>query len=267
MNVYHNAIYTKGEDVIIHYEFQNYIVSGVADGHGGSAAANMCKDNIKIIQDVFDPRSVDKSLSLLFSTLHEKCRHLECNSGCTLTIVIIDKNTGEYTCANVGDSLAIHVKVNTFMYITSSHRLQDNACERNKLKEHVHFLKNNSGESIGPPRLFPGGLACSRSIGDHDCKYITPEPHIYSDKLESNDSIIICTDGVWDCVKVSKILKIARDTYNPEFIGRLCVRKNTKDDSTSVIITKSKLRTSMHKNLFKLFTYHSQSPSSSTSDD
>jgi len=70
----------------------------------------------------------------------------------------------------------------------------------------------------------------------------------------------LCSDGIWDGVSLGRILSLTRNNYNPEFICRIANR-NICDDCTAIIITKQKMKTSLHTSLFKLF---SKSPSSSS---
>ena len=150
-------------------------------------------------------------LKKTFEVLHEKCLLFPNFCGTTLTIVVIDLNNNNYTCANVGDSHAIHVKKSSFMWITTSHRLQDNSNERTRLKQYISYTKGPGNNDYGPPRLYPGGLATSRAIGDADCEHISCQPDIYEDVLDSEDAIVICSDGIWDCVNVKKNFKSSQE--------------------------------------------------------
>jgi len=267
MNVYIESIIKLNEDVEFSYTFDKYSIIGAADGHGGNGAAVTCKTHIRSILEKHLANSSDMKFVLqqVFSEIHSICKNLSCQSGCTLTIVIIDNETGNYTCGNVGDSHAMHIKSNSFMWITVSHRLQDNPIEREKLKGKVSYIEIY-GKPSGPPRLFPGGLSCSRNIGDGDCEYVSCEPSLYSDHLENMDAIIICTDGIWDICNFKKIVNIVRDSYNPEFVCRLANKSALSDDATVVIATRQKLKTSLHTNLFKFFS-RSGSNSSMSSEE
>tara|TARA_B100000214_G_scaffold308696_1_gene240112 strand:+ start:820 stop:1698 length:879 start_codon:yes stop_codon:yes gene_type:complete len=265
MNSYVKKIDLKGEDRHFVHDEPEYMLFGVADGHGGHHAAEICKQNVPEILNFenFNDDTVTEILKKFFTFLHEKCLKSGYSSGSTLTIVILHKDTRKYVCANVGDSHAIHIKPTTYFWITNSHRLQDNANERQRLKDYISYIMED-GVKIGPPRLFPGGLSCSRSIGDSDCQHIICEPSIYFDRMEDNDSIVICTDGIWDKVPLDKLITLTRNTYNPEFLCRLATKKGIFDDCTALIITSEKCKTSMHTGLFHLFT---RSSSYSSSDE
>ncbi len=263
MNYYAKNIQLKNEDRHFYREESELQLFGVADGHGGHHAAEICRKyiisfDISIFNN-FDQDVISNNLIKLFKYLHKKClEEPTSSSGCTLTIILVNKVTQQYICANVGDSHAIHIKPTTFFWITNSHRLQDNATERQRLKDHISYVVEN-GIKVGPPRLFPGGLSCSRSIGDSDCQHILCEPNIYFDTLDTDDSIVICTDGIWDYVHLSKLITLTRTTHNPEFLCRLATKKGCFDDCTALILTYEKCKTSMHTGLFHLFTRNSAS--------
>lgn len=91
--------------------------------------------------------------------------------------------------ANVGDTCAILHTGDKVMEMTRSHRLDDCPDERKRLSEsgaHLaslgYLLKGPAepGENgIGPLRVWPGGLAVGRSIGDTDVSpHVLPLPHV-----------------------------------------------------------------------------------------
>ena len=262
INVYSKSMVSHGEDVQFEFHTDDYLIAGVADGHGGNASALLCKNNIySIMTNYLSTTDMRSLIENTFSELHKMCLELPCNSGCTLTVVIVHKKTREYFCGNVGDSLAIHVKPSSHMWITTSHRLQDNPSERERLKGKISYIKGSSGDCVGPPRLYPGGLSCSRSLGDADCVHIVCTPSIYSDILGTEDSIVVCTDGIWDSTSYKKILNCARSTINPDYIVRSSTRYS--DDATALIITFKKIKNSY---LFNFF-HRTGSNSSFSSED
>lgn len=263
LNVYESNVVTCNEDRRFQFHLNNYLCVGVADGHGGSAAADICKKNIcEILQSYIEAgKSITESIIETFDELHKLCLSLPCKSGCTLTVILIHKETMQYVCVNVGDSHALHISHSTHMWITTSHRLQDNVSERQKLKQHISYIKCLSNQAMGPPRLFPGGLSNSRAIGDADCPFVSCVPSVYHDQLNKDDIICIATDGVWDVLSCSKILKILRNTCNPEHICRNIQKQFVKDDASLMVISTQKMKQSMITKLF----YRSGSSSSNSS--
>ena len=58
--------------------------------------------------------------------------------------------------------------------------------------------RSDGSVSSGPLRLWPGGLAMGRSLGDADCgDAILPEPAIEIVEICADATILVCSDGVW----------------------------------------------------------------------
>ena len=56
------------------------------------------------------------------------------------------------------------------MQVSGNHRLDDNKAERQRLTELGRELSSSAveGRPVGPLRVWPGGLAMSRTLGDHE---------------------------------------------------------------------------------------------------
>ena len=227
----HNgAMYNvKGEDARICAMLDDtHMLIGIADGHGGPLAARTCRK----IAARLTPDVSDAGVEELFRELHAECLALPCASGAALTVIVLDVCTGRFMCANCGDSGAILVTPTSHLWLTVSHRLQDNATERGRLAAHVGFVDRDN-MPVGPPRLFPGGLACSRSIGDRDCVHIVCTPAICRGVASSTDVFVVASDGLWDAMSTRKIADVARTTRSATELLRC---KRVFDDDTSVIV-------------------------------
>jgi hypothetical protein len=76
-------------------------------------------------------------------------------SGCTCTVVAVDRGTRRVTCANVGDSAAVLVLKGSVVPLTADHRLENNA------EECVSSLSVSSPSpphSVSHPYPFPSPL-------------------------------------------------------------------------------------------------------------
>ena len=174
----------------------------------------------------------------------------------------VDTSTGHVTCANVGDAGALLVTPTSHLWLTTSHRLQDNAAERVGLHEHVHAAPGG-----GPPRLYPGGLACSRSVGDADCPHITCAPAMCTATLGADDTLVIATDGVWDAASTRRVARLARDTRCATSILRGAARSYADDASVVVVSWKPRKPPSVGGGLASLFLRSHTSSSSLSSED
>lgn len=167
-------------------------------------------------------------------------------SGCCLTVIVVNQHTGSYTCANVGDVEAIHTTPTSYWVVTTSHRLQHNSNERMRLGANVDRVSRASG-SVGPPRLYPGGLACSRSVGDKDAPCKSCVPDISSGTLHRDDAIIVATDGLWDHCSHRKMYERAMGECDP---ARLVQDTPSTDDLTIAVVYGSSIparRSRLHR--------------------
>lgn len=262
MKVHAREIPFVGEDAHFSHPLDHRLLFGVADGHAGGEAARLCTR--RVCELVREHLASPEMWRTVFRRLSAECAEASPRSGCTITAVLLDCGTGAYECANVGDSHALHVTPTSHLWATTSHRLQDNAAERQRLREHVCFA--HDGVALGPPRLYPGGLACSRSLGDADCPHVSCAPSVCSGVLGPHDALVVCSDGVWDHASTRRVAQVVRDTYNPEFVCRLAAPRSS-DDITAVVATRQKVKTSMHTNLFRLFRKANSSSSLSSEEE
>ncbi|KXZ54621.1 hypothetical protein GPECTOR_4g686 [Gonium pectorale] len=141
-------------------------------------------------------------------------------SGTTVTAAIVIGYL--LTVANIGDSSAVLDTGCSILELTGSHRIQSNPDEQSRLRLagctlaplgfHLQGPARQGELGVGPLRLWPGGLCVSRSVGDLDAgPEVVPLPHIRQVILPSAGArIIICSDGVWDLMSLSKAVKLCR---------------------------------------------------------
>ncbi|KAG2431718.1 hypothetical protein HXX76_009215 [Chlamydomonas incerta] len=141
-------------------------------------------------------------------------------SGTTVTATIVIGYL--LTIANIGDSSAVLDTGCSILELTGSHRIQSNPEEQARLRGagctlaplgfHLQGPARQGELGVGPLRLWPGGLCVSRSVGDLDAgPEVVPLPHIRQVLLPSNGArIIVCSDGVWDLMSLSKAVKLCR---------------------------------------------------------
>lgn len=241
---------------------EKILVGGIADGHGGSSASYMCRDTFveKFKKQFMNGVSIKESIRHTFEELHEEVKKKD-TSGCTLSVVVIDTSTKQFTIANVGDSEVLQVSSDTYIHLTTSHRIQHNVSENMRLKQ---YIKKLDGLYKGQPRLWPGGLCVTRSIGDGDCPHVICEPSFFEGELEDNDSIVLCTDGVWDVVSYTKVSNFIKSNPSAESLCKYAMRKPTHSDDTTVLVVSLKKNTSSTSSFTRLFRTRSTSPTSPT---
>jgi hypothetical protein len=97
---------------------------------------------------------------------------------------------------------------------------------------------------LGPLRIWPGGVANARSIGDFDVPgLLLPCPHITQVRVpREGGRIVLASDGVWDSVDLHRCAKVARPYAAPEAAERVvtqAVRTQggaPRDDATVVVL-------------------------------
>lgn len=263
--MHHNASThsIKGEDECIVDETRHLLLLGVADGHGGAAAARLCK--ARAAAALNGGRPTPAALTAAFAQLHAECRALPCCSGAALTLCVVDRASGAFTCANVGDAGCLLVTPTSHVWMSTSHRLQDSAAERDRVKEHVKFPTSDAGEAYGPPRLYPGGLACSRSVGDADCPHVVCTPAVSSGVVGPGDSLVLATDGLWDAVPTRRAAQLVRETRCASTLLRRASR--SYDDDASAVVASWRPRRSSSSGSFSSLFLRSSSGSSLSSED
>ena len=220
---------------------------GIYDGHGGKGCAEFLKDNLHkfIANDKNFPENISESIYSGFYkaekeflnnyAINKNTNNIIDKSGsCALIMLIIDSKT---YIANVGDSRCLLSLNNGTKYIvvTEDHK-PNNEKEKKRIIENggkiyqtqtfVPNLANNSSKQIllGPFRVFPGRLSCSRTIGDIEAKktefggnpnVIIPKPNIYIFDLskEDIDFFIMGCDGIYDQLTNKEILDAAWQVF------------------------------------------------------
>ena len=115
--------------------------------------------------------------------------------------------------ANLGDTRAVLVsgasKVERLSY---DHRATD--------KAEIDRVKREGG-IIMEDRVC-GSLAITRAFGDHALKKdgVSAKPHIKKHQLRPTDRyLVVASDGVWDALEDSDMLKLCKDELNTKEIA------------------------------------------------
>lgn len=250
----------KGEDATLVQTRGDFVYGLVCDGHGGKDAAKLVvTEFMKTLDDA------DMCFVRIFQTLHTLVQ-AKCNTcGCTLSVFMWNASNCDVIHANCGDSDIVVFEPTTYNILSETHRLQYNARERQRLQEAgavVRQARNEIGEPYGPYRLWPGGLAVSRSIGDADCPYISCQPFVSRCVLR-NAVIVIASDGVWDTFPIHRVRDIVTRHTVQEAAKLLCNKGDLTDDRSAIVIQIGNMIVQNKSTLF----FRSPSHSSSLSDE
>jgi len=175
-----------------------------------------------------------------------KCDEMACkqfpHGGTTATMAFLCG--WQLLVANVGDSCAYLDTGAEVLAVSGNHRLEDN-------HEEVLRIENNGGEvapssidgkPAGPIRVWPGGLAMSRTIGDVDAgKLCLADAEITQVTIPPNGArLFIASDGLWDAVHPKTAAHHTRDMRASEASHKLlsmAIKKDKlKDDVTIVVV-------------------------------
>ena len=201
-------------------------LGGVFDGHGGKRAALHCRKHllaylVEALNGDASSQSIRSAAVHGWRRAHAEVIALEhgtVTDGCTATACILNMSREELTTINVGDSAAMLVpdrKSSKAAMLTEDHRLSTSEPERQRvsaLGATLAHAKRADGRPRGPLRVFPGGVAQARAIGDADVGiFIDPTPAAHTTIFPScGFAVLICSDGVWDAMLPSAVAGAVR---------------------------------------------------------
>eukprot|EP00210_Caulerpa_lentillifera_P006278 g5997.t1 len=241
----------KGEDVMFvindlaslapdRRDLGQWSVYAICDGHGGSNAAKFVRRHLgsaltKVLPAGNPPpiqsedsvkycERVRHALVKAFVSLHDAFSSEGCRtSGTTLSVSLVCGWL--LTSANVADSESFLDLGNCILELTNCHKVDNKGPEFDRL-EHCGALikrlsRNGSGPAMddddpgrGPLRVWPGGIAMSRSIGDLECgNHILPVPHVRQIWIPKKGArLIMASDGLWDHITGANACKLIRSS-------------------------------------------------------
>ena len=184
---------------------------GVFDGHGGSQAAQFCKDQIgkALVRSVDYPTNPEDAMrDAILSVDNEylaAARRDVRDDGSTLLLALVQNE--RITVANVGDSRAVLVKCSGEVQAMSHDHKPNSESEKKRI------------EALGGSVVFwgvwrvEGILAVSRAIGDRMLKdYVSAEPDFERCDVSADDAyLVLASDGLWDVIDNREVGQICRD--------------------------------------------------------
>ena len=241
---------------------------GLFDGHGGKACAEHCAATMldRIVRaldapgpvpagadadDAFEAR-LPAALRDAFAACDAEFLAKDVHSGATATVVVVHGRC--VTTASVGDSLAVlDLGVTTgaaapAARLSPEHRLDTSAAERERIVAaggEVRATAFEDGQPVGPLRVWPGGLAVSRTVGDRDGKKggVVSEPEVSRVVVPDEQPgfrITLASDGLWDAVTVKQAAQCAGRLATAAAAAALCKRaqkqKDNRDDITVLVV-------------------------------
>jgi serine/threonine protein phosphatase PrpC len=250
-------------DAVVHFS-----AFGLFDGHGGKACAEHCAatmlGHLLHALDKPGPVNVDDhpddafearlpaALRDAFAACDAEFLAKDIHSGATATVVVVHGRC--VTTAAVGDSLAtIDLGVSCGFAapaarLSPEHRLDTSAFERERIVAcggEVRATAFEDGKPVGPLRVWPGGLAVSRTIGDRDGKRggVVSEPEVSRVVVPDEQPgfrITLASDGLWDAVTVKQAAQCSGRLATAAAAAALCKQaqkqKDNRDDITVLVV-------------------------------
>ena len=264
----------KGEDLhdvrAIRVGGVSLTVAAVYDGHSGRAAAQLCCDcmapRIEAYanetfeasmsrEDTFEfehgfglLRHIGRCICNAFKQLHQQIREGDPKVGTTATVLVVDTANSQLLCANVGDSEVMVVDSSHWAMVSTNHRLSANKSEVDRVRRAdgagLAMAVSNDGKRtpMGGLRLWPGGLALGRSLGDADCGVaVIAEPALEMVDVDGEATVVVASDGVWGALDHEQVVLAARADRSADAIARSIVasavdKAGLRDDTTCMVL-------------------------------
>eukprot|EP00879_Flechtneria_rotunda_P029204 GHRR01031486.1.p1 GENE.GHRR01031486.1~~GHRR01031486.1.p1 ORF type:complete len:516 (+),score=198.60 GHRR01031486.1:1276-2823(+) len=168
-----------------------------------------------------------------------KARHKVSGTTATLAVAV----GWELLVANVGDSAAYLDTGKEVLALSGNHRLDENPSEKIRVIAAGGEVAKSSadGVPVGPNRVWPGGLAMSRTIGDPQAPQVIAVPEIRHVTLPTTGGrLVIASDGVWDHMQPKSIIHQVRNDNTDAAAKKISYaalkKKGLRDDMSVLVV-------------------------------
>ncbi|KZV36442.1 putative protein phosphatase 2C 51 [Dorcoceras hygrometricum] len=193
-----------------------YDFFGVYDGHGGCGVAQSCRETLhKLVAKAVEEgggEEIDwrKVMDAGFREMDEMVNEdvsAAAMVGSTAVVAVLGQE--ELVVAHCGDSRAVISRGGVVIQLSDDHK-PDRADELERIVGSGGKVIDWNGQRV------MGVLATSRSIGDGCLKpFVTQEPEVkVVDRTDSDEFLILASDGLWDVVSNDLACQLARKCLN-----------------------------------------------------
>ena len=218
----------------------------VADGVGGQNAGEIasdiaCKvisDFLMSMEDEASPEEVfslhDKAVAMANTEILGKSYEQIIYRGMATTAVVASIKDNRVFISNVGDSRAYLVRRGELVQVTEDHTLAHKLVKDGRLtSEEIDILEKTNSM----PGIFH---TITRALGDE----LGVEPDHFEEVLEEDDSLLLCSDGLYGEVDEAEIAEIIGRAETPQTACENLVKRANmnggKDNITAILIQNRK---------------------------
>lgn len=219
----------RNEDAYLIDQNRNlFLVCDGMGGHkGGDVASRMAVDTVSqyfqynCLAEV--PQALIKALDLANQSIWDTGRQVEDvrEMGTTITAAVIVQD--QIVVAHVGDSSLYIIRDNDVIKVTEDHTLAEQMLKDGLLKHHE--MRSNAFTHVLTRAL---GAECQVNID------------IYQQKVQPEDWILLCTDGLSNLLDKQDILKLLRNQHEPsqaaQALTDMALSRGGHDNITIVLI-------------------------------
>lgn len=206
----------------------------VMDGHGGSATAELCANEIGQLFSPRSAKSVEEDLKGLVSLLNGKT--INFLAGTTISIACVLEDHRKVSIAVLGDSPVVVFDDEGNLHVSPEHNVRSNLQERGAAQKRGGVY----GSGYIWERDQEYGLQMGRALGDaHLGRIISHEPEIYT--LNNPQWILVASDGLIDpCHEQSEglfleIKKYAQKRASAKDLMQWALSRGLRDNATAIV--------------------------------
>ena len=210
-----------------------YAVADGMGGHqGGEVASNLAIQTAidKLMSDTADthldtPESyqqwLQEAMSSANQVVQKKAHEEDLDMGTTLVMAVVVGN--DVYIGNVGDSRAYLISPTSIRQITHDQSL-------------VQALVDSGAITPEQAMTYPARNVLSQALGMQDEIMVD----LFTERLETGESLLLCSDGVWGMLDNDEILQIVQVATTPgsacQALVDACNRKGGRDNMAVVLI-------------------------------
>jgi serine/threonine protein phosphatase PrpC len=217
------------------YLLDGYLLA-VADGHGGSATAELVVKQLEQIWLAHNTLHSEERIKTVFAELNSLTEGMR--AGTTLSLFWLPDSEEKVYVGVLGDSPVIVKDAFNNIHISAEHNVRSNPKEAQAVKSRGGFVS----EGYAFATFDGGGLQMSRALGDSElASILNREPEITQFSLGKESFVVVGSDGCFDPghgtkdMLVEVITKVEAGA-GAEWIVENSLKHNIYDNATAIVV-------------------------------